>query len=80
MIDPAVYWGDREAEIAQTHLFNQFPPGFYASYQEAWPLEPGFNERRDLYNLYPLLACWNQGAAHYLSRVAAVVEWYSRRL
>jgi fructosamine-3-kinase len=80
LVDPAAYWGDREVELAHTYLYSEFPPGFYASYEREWPLEDGFQERRDLYNLYPLLVFWNSGAAHYGARVAAVVEWYSRRL
>lgn len=55
LIDPAVYYGDREAELAYTELFGGFSPQFYQAYREAWPLEAGYEERRDLYNLYHLL-------------------------
>ena len=55
LIDPAVYYGDREAEIAFTELFGGFGPKFYAAYNAAWPLAPGYADRRDLYNLYHLL-------------------------
>ena len=55
LIDPAVYYGHREADMAMTQLFGGFPSGFHYAYEEAWPLTPGFPERRDLYNLYHLL-------------------------
>lgn len=55
LIDPAVYYADREAEIAYTLLFGGFNNLFYQSYQAVWPLEPGFEQRINLYNLYHLL-------------------------
>lgn len=55
LVDPAAYWGDREMEIAMTELFARFPLPFYHAYQEVWPLDPGYAERRPLYQLYPLL-------------------------
>src|SRR5205085_2514108 len=55
LIDPAVYYGDREAEMAFTSLFGGFPEAFYRAYEAAWPLPEGWQERRDLYNLYHLL-------------------------
>ncbi len=55
LIDPAVYYGHREADMAMTRLFGGFPSGFHHAYDEAWPLTPGYSERRDLYNLYHLL-------------------------
>ncbi|PCI42304.1 MAG: fructosamine kinase [Rhodospirillaceae bacterium] len=55
-IDPALYYGDPEIELAFTTLFHTFGPDFFDRYQEHRPLKPGFFEqRRDLYNLYPLL-------------------------
>ena len=56
LIDPAIYYGDREIELAFGTLFGDLTPGFFARYNEIMPIEPGFfEERRDLYNLYPLL-------------------------
>ncbi|MCB0208159.1 MAG: fructosamine kinase family protein [Anaerolineae bacterium] len=55
LIDPAVYYGHREAEIAFTELFGGFSGSFYAAYSQTWPLEPGYKERKELYNLYHLL-------------------------
>ena len=55
-IDPAIYYGDAEMDLAFSTLFSTFDDMFFARYQEHRPLEPGFFEvRRDLYNLYPLL-------------------------
>lgn len=55
LIDPAVYYGHREAELAFTELFGGFSAAFYAAYQQTWPLESGYEERKALYNLYHLL-------------------------
>ena len=55
-VDPAIYYADPEIELAFSTLFSTFAEPFFACYQELRPLEPGFfEERRDLYNLYPLL-------------------------
>ena len=53
--DPAVYFGDREADIACTRLFGGFGPAFYRAYESQWPLEPGAATRCTLYNLYHVL-------------------------
>ena len=53
--DPAVYYGDREADLAMTELFGGFGREFYAGYHEAWPLDAGYAVRRTLYNLYHVL-------------------------
>lgn len=55
IFDPAVYYGDREADLAMTTLFGGFGPAFYRAYEEAWPLDEGHEDRRDLYNLYHIL-------------------------
>lgn len=67
--DPAVYYGDREADLAMTRLFGGFGPAFYAAYQEEWPLSPGWERRVDLYNLYHLLNHFNLFGAGYLGGV-----------
>ncbi len=53
--DPAVYYGDREADLAMTELFGGFGAEFYAGYRESWPLDPGYATRKVLYNLYHVL-------------------------
>jgi fructosamine-3-kinase len=56
VIDPAIYFADAEIELAFSTLFGTFGEAFFARYNELRPLAPGFfEERRDLYNLYPLL-------------------------
>lgn len=55
IFDPAVYYGDREADLAMTELFGPFPAAFYDAYAEAWPIDPGYGVRKSLYNLYHIL-------------------------
>jgi fructosamine-3-kinase len=55
IFDPAVYYGDREADLAMTELFGGFGGEFYAGYREAWPLDAGYSTRKVLYNLYHVL-------------------------
>ncbi|HEX7971407.1 MAG TPA: fructosamine kinase family protein [Thiobacillus sp.] len=55
IFDPAVYFGDRECDLAMSELFGGFAPGFYAAYREAWPLDAGYAVRKMLYNLYHVL-------------------------
>ncbi len=78
LIDPAAYYGDREADLAMTELFGAFPSRFYAAYREAWPQEPGYDERRDLYNLYHLLNHLNHFGGSYASSVASSLERLER--
>ena len=55
IFDPALYFGDREADIAMTELFGGFSPDFYASYDASWPLDSGYATRKHLYNCYHIL-------------------------
>lgn len=77
LIDPAIYYGDREAEIAYTQLFGGFSTAFYRAYQAAWPLDPGFDRRRGVYNLYHLLNHLNLFGEGYGEEVDAVIEMYT---
>ena len=74
LIDPAVYYGHREADLAMTHLFGGFHPSFLDSYVEAYPLQPGYEERLDIYNLYPLLVHVNLFGGGYLSQVVSILD------
>ena len=76
LIDPACYVGHREADLAMTELFGGFPPEFYRAYCEAVPLQPGYEERRDLYNLYQLLNHLNLFGPTYLGPVLSIVSEY----
>ena len=55
LIDPAVYMGHREVDLAMTRLFGGFPDAFRRGYEEVWPLLPGHEVREAVYMLYPLL-------------------------
>ncbi len=59
IFDPAVYYGDRETDLAMTELFGGFGQGFYDAYNETWPLDPGYTTRKTLYNLYHILNHFN---------------------
>lgn len=73
LIDPAVYVGHAEADIAMTELFGGFPPVFYDAYKEVSPLQPGYERRRDVYNLYHLLNHLNMFGRMYLPEVKRIV-------
>ena len=55
LFDPAVYFGNREMDIAMTKLFSRFNNKIYDAYSESFPLNDGWQERIDICNLYPLL-------------------------
>jgi len=73
--DPAVYYGDREADLAMTELFGGFPAEFGAAYRAAWPLDAGYALRRRLYNLYHLLNHLNLFGPDYLARCRSEIDW-----
>ena len=66
IFDPAVYYGDRETDIAMTLLFGGFSQEFYESYNSIWPVSSGFNIRQDLYNLYHVINHLNIFGISYL--------------
>jgi protein-ribulosamine 3-kinase len=74
VFDPAVYYGDREADLAMTELFGGFPGEFYRAYNEAWPLDAGYEKRKQLYNLYHLLNHLNLFGGGYLAQVKATLR------
>ncbi|MBM82904.1 MAG: hypothetical protein CMJ78_20265 [Planctomycetaceae bacterium] len=76
IIDPAVYYGRREAELAMTELFGGFSSDFYDGYDEAWPLEDGSRERIEIYKLYHLLNHLNLFGSSYLSGCLSILEKY----
>jgi protein-ribulosamine 3-kinase len=73
VFDPALYRGDREADLAMTELFGGFPRAFYAAYEEAWPLDDGYGRRKHLYNLYHLLNHLNLFGGGYLAQVRSTL-------
>ena len=68
LIDPAVYYGHPEMDLAFTKMFGGFSSEFYRGYESELPLEPGFSERIPIYNLYPLLVHVNLFGGHYTSQ------------
>ena len=74
IFDPAVYRGDREADLAMSELFGGFPEAFYAAYRAAWPLDAGYETRKTLYNLYHVLNHFNMFGAGYLGQARRMIE------
>jgi fructosamine-3-kinase len=77
LIDPAVYRGDREVELAFTELFGGFSRSFYDAYRAHWPLSPGYEDRRALYNAYPLLVHVNLFGGGYGAQLMAAIGPYA---
>ena len=69
LIDPAVYYGSREVDLAMTLLFGGFTDDFYAAYHAAYPLQPGWQSRMHIYQLYPLLVHANLFGGSYVQSV-----------
>ena len=80
IFDPAVYFGDREADLAMARLFGGFAPSFYQAYQEAWPLSPGHEVRVDLYNLYHILNHAVLFGGSYARQAQTMIEALLRHL
>lgn len=76
LVDPAAHYADREVDIAFSELFGGLPSIFYSSYNNTWPLNPGYAERRDLYNLYHLLNHLNLFGESYGSSIDAILKHY----
>ncbi|MCI0507894.1 MAG: fructosamine kinase family protein [Gammaproteobacteria bacterium] len=74
IFDPAVYYGDREADIAMTELFGGFSQRFYSAYNEAYPLDSGYRIRKNLYNLYHILSHLNLFGGGYLGQAERMAE------
>lgn len=74
IFDPALYYGDRETDLAMTELFGGFSAQFYRAYQEAYPLDGGYQQRKPLYNLYHILNHGNLFGAGYISQAERMME------
>ncbi len=74
LIDPAVYYGFREMDIAMSKLFGGFSPGFYSGYHAEFPLEKGWEGRIDICNLYPLMVHVNLFGGGYLHDVQNILK------
>ncbi len=77
LVDPATYYGYREADLAMSQLFGGFDKAFYAAYHEAYPIDPaGYKERKDLFNLYHLLNHAYIFGGGYLQRAIETARHY----
>lgn len=74
IFDPAAYFGDREVDVAMTELFGGFSAGFYRGYNEVFPLSPGYERRKTLYNLYHILNHFNLFGGGYASQANRMIE------
>lgn len=74
IFDPAVYYGDREADLAMTSLFGGCSAAFYDAYDEAWPLDDGYRVRKTLYNLYHILNHANLFGGGYAMQAETMMD------
>ncbi len=74
--DPAIYYGNREMDIAMTLLFGGFDEAFYHSYNDSYPLQTGWQQRVSICQLYPLLVHLNLFGSSYYSQVKAILTQY----
>jgi len=75
LIDPAIYFGHREVDLAFSKLFGGFDQNFYTAYHDVFPLEPAFDERVKVYNLYPLLVHLNLFGKSYLPPIEKTMKY-----
>lgn len=75
-IDPAVYYGHREKDLAMSLLFGGFDPLFHTSYEQHFPLEQHWRDRADLFNLYPQLVHLNLFGGSYLAHIRSTLDRY----
>lgn len=78
LIDPAIYWGDREVDIAMSQLFGGFHERFYQAYHHSFPLSESYQERRVIYNLYHYINHLNLFGESYLSPVLDGIRFVKR--
>jgi protein-ribulosamine 3-kinase len=79
LFDPAVYYGDREADLAMSELFGGFDREFYSAYRADWAIDPGYAVRKRLYNLYHLLNHLNLFGGGYLADCRDTIRWLLAR-
>lgn len=77
LIDPAVYYGHRETDLAMMQLFGGFASSVFSHYNDAFPLEKGWQDRIDLHNLYPLLVHVNLFGGGYEGQVQSILKRFS---
>lgn len=80
IFDPAVYYGDRECDLAMTALFGGFSADFYAAYNHVYPLDSGYEQRKDLYNLYHILNHANLFGGGYIGQSQSMMQQIIRQV
>jgi fructosamine-3-kinase len=76
VIDPAVYYGHAEMDLAYIDYFQEVPEDVYLGYQEEMPIDPGFGERRELWRVYGYLAAVEVDGSAYLAKLINAVQKY----
>ena len=76
LIDPAVYYGHREADLAMTKLFGGFDSRFYSAYNEEYPLVAGYEYRENIYKLYHVLNHLNLFGNGYYNQAVSLIKYY----
>jgi fructosamine-3-kinase len=76
LIDPAVYYGHREADLAMTKLFGGFDNSFYSAYNEEYPLDNGYEYRENIYKLYHVLNHLNLFGSGYYQQALSLIKYY----
>lgn len=76
LIDPAVYYGNREADLAMTKLFGGFSSTFYKSYNEFFPLPDGYDYRENIYKLYHVMNHLNLFGGGYYHQTISLMDFY----
>jgi len=76
LLDPAVYYGHPEVDLAFTKMFGGFSSPFYEGYHSISPIENGFSERVPIYNMYPLLVHVNLFGGHYISQFQRFIKQF----
>lgn len=76
LIDPAVYYGNREADLAMTKLFGGFSSAFYKSYLETYPLPDGYEYRENIYKLYHVMNHLNLFGGGYYNQAISILDYY----
>lgn len=74
ILDPATHYADREVDIAMSELFGSFHPAFYQGYNAAYPLDAGYRQRKNLYNLYHILNHFNLFGGGYASQANRMID------
>lgn len=77
VFDAACYFGHREMDIAMNFLFGQLPTDFFDAYHAVYPLEKGFSERKDIYNLYPLLVHAVLFGMSYIYEIKSIIKKFA---